>query len=198
LRLSLRNCNRLRNEKAKAVHPVDDAENDAELPEDSVSKPQTQSLQERGQLWEDAFRSHLFKSGELMQLTPQITFRGISSSEAIDNRLRKQIEKLEKYYDRIMGCRVMVETSHRRHHGNLYHIRIDLTVPGGELVVNRTPPEHQEHEDIYTAIRDAFGTAERELKEYAQRQRGDIKTHAGSLDQRLASLSPDEDNDFRV
>ena len=112
-----------------------------------------------------------------MQLTPQITFRGMSSSEAIDANLRKHIEKLEAFYDRIMGCRIVVDTSHRHHQGNLYDIRIDLTVPGKELVVNRTPPADQKHEDIYVAIRDAFDAAERILKDYAQRQRGEIKTH---------------------
>lgn len=112
-----------------------------------------------------------------MQLTPQITFRGFSSSEAIDARLDEHIERLGKFYDRIMGCRVMVEASYRHRHGNLYHIRIDLTVPGAELVVNRNPPQRQEHEDIYVAMRDAFNAAERELKDYAQRQRGEVKTH---------------------
>ncbi|MGQ9872399.1 HPF/RaiA family ribosome-associated protein [Leptodesmis sp.] len=110
-----------------------------------------------------------------MQLNPQITFRGISSSAAIDTNLRNHIDKLEEFYDRIMNCRVMVETSHRHHQGNLYHIRIDLTVPDGELVVNRDPPEHQQSEDIYVAIRDAFNAAERELKDYAQRQRGLVR-----------------------
>ncbi|MGA7932582.1 MAG: ribosome-associated translation inhibitor RaiA [Kovacikia sp.] len=116
-----------------------------------------------------------------MQRTPQITFRGISFSEEIESHLRSRIAKLEKFYDRILDCRVMIETSHRHHQGNLYHICIDLTVPGSELVVNHNPQEHQEHEDIYVAIRDAFDTAERNLKDYAQRQRGEIKTHKENI-----------------
>lgn len=131
-----------------------------------------------------------------MQLNPQITFRGISSSAAIDTNLRNHIDKLEEFYDRIMNCRVMVETSHRHHQGNLYHIRIDLTVPGGELVVNRDPPEHQQSEDIYVAIRDAFNAAERELKDYAQRQRQEVKTHVPSPHGRVVELFPDEGYGF--
>ena len=128
-----------------------------------------------------------------MKLTPQITFRGISSSAALEAALHKHIEKLETFYDRIMNCRIMVETSHRHHQGNLYHIRIDLTVPGGELVVNRSSSEHQEYEDIYAAIRDAFHATEQELKNYAQRQRGEVKTHEGSPRGRTAF--PPADND---
>jgi ribosome-associated translation inhibitor RaiA len=76
----------------------------------------------------------------------------------------------------------MVEVPHRHHRkGHLYHIRIDLTVPGAELVVKRDPPQHQAHEDIYVAIRDAFDSAERQLKEYAERQRGEVKTHEEPL-----------------
>lgn len=115
-----------------------------------------------------------------MQISPQITFRGLSSSDAIDAALRKHISKLEQFYDRIISCRVMVETSHRHQQGNLYHIRINLAVPGRELVVNRNPPEHQQNEDIYVAMRDAFNTAERELKDYAQLQRGEVKSHESS------------------
>lgn len=114
-----------------------------------------------------------------MPLTPQITFRGMSSSPSVEANLRGHIEKLESFYDRIMNCRVMVETSHRHHQGNLYHIRIDLTVPGGELVISRNPPK-QEYEDIYVAIQDAFDAIERKLKDYVQRQRGEVKTHAVS------------------
>lgn len=36
-----------------------------------------------------------------MQLSPQITFRGISLSPAIDTNLRHHIDKLEEFYDRI-------------------------------------------------------------------------------------------------
>ncbi len=58
-------------------------------------------------------------------------------------------------------------------------MRIDLTVLGDELVVNRQPTEQQAYEDLDLTIQDAFGSAERLLKEYARQRRGEIKTHAG-------------------
>ncbi len=131
-----------------------------------------------------------------MQLTPQITFRGVSPSDALNATLNRHIDKLETFYDRIMNCRVMVECSHRHQHGDLYHIRIDVTVPGKELVITRNPPEHQENEDIYVAIRDAFNTAERILKDFAAQQRGDVKVHAVTPSGHITALFPDEGYGF--
>jgi ribosomal subunit interface protein len=113
-----------------------------------------------------------------MQSTPQIIWQNLSPSETIEANIRKHIAKLDKFFDRIIDCRVVIEVPHRHHHqGNIYHVQINLTVPGGELVVNRHPSERQAHEDLEIAIRAAFESAERQLKEYAQRQRGEIKQH---------------------
>ncbi len=51
-------------------------------------------------------------------------------------------------------------------------MRIDIGVPGGEIVVNR---DHAE--DVYVALRDAFDAAKRQVEDYARKIRGDVKTH---------------------
>ncbi len=108
-----------------------------------------------------------------MQNQLQITTRNLSLSKAAEDAIRDKAGKLEKFYDRIISCRIMVEASHKHHNkGILYTLRIDITVPGGEIVVNR-----QGHEDLYVAIRDSFGAARRRLEDYARKQRGDIKRH---------------------
>lgn len=53
-------------------------------------------------------------------------------------------------------------------------VRLDLTVPEGEIVVNR---DHRE--DLYVALRSAFDAARRQLDDYARRQRGEVKMHGG-------------------
>jgi len=69
---------------------------------------------------------------------------------------------------------VVVEMPQRhKHQGKLHSVRIDLTVPGAELVAN-----HTQHEDVYVAIRDAFDAMSRQLEDYARKQRGEVKTHA--------------------
>ena len=108
----------------------------------------------------------------------QINFRDIPQSDAIEARVREKAAGLDKFYEQIMTCRVMIEAPHGHHHkGNLYHIRIDLTVPNGEIVINRDPEDHHAHEDVYVAIRDAFDAARRRLQDYARKQRGDVKSH---------------------
>lgn len=114
-----------------------------------------------------------------MQLPLQITFRNMHPSQAVENAVREKAQKLERFHDRILGCRVMVEAPHRQHHkGNLYHVRVDLTVPDDELVVSREAPKHHAHEDVYVALRDTFEALLRQLKEYARRRRGEVKRHA--------------------
>ena len=132
-----------------------------------------------------------------MQLPLQITFRDMEPSEAVETKIRERAAKLDEYYDRIMSCRVVVEAPHRHsHQGKLFHVRIDLTVPNGELVVNREPAAHHAHEDVYVAVRDAFNAAQRRLADYARRQRRDVKTHESTPAARVARLFPDEGYGF--
>lgn len=116
-----------------------------------------------------------------MKIPLQVTFRSMPPSGAVEAHVREKADKLDLFYDRIMGCRVVVAAPHRRHHkGKLYHVRVDMSVPGGELVVNREPSKDGAHEDVYVAIRDAFVAAERQLKDYVRRQRGEVKAHEGT------------------
>lgn len=113
-----------------------------------------------------------------MQVPLRITFRGIHPSEAIEANIRSHAERLDRYSDRITGCQVVVEADHRHHRkGRLYHVRIDMTVPGEEIVVAREPLEHQSHQDVFVAIRDAFDAARRQLEDYVRRVRADVKRH---------------------
>ncbi|WP_310414290.1 HPF/RaiA family ribosome-associated protein [Chamaesiphon sp. OTE_8_metabat_110] len=115
-----------------------------------------------------------------MRLTPQIIWQNLSPSDTIEAKIRKHITKLEKFSDRLSDCRVVIAVPHRHHHqGNIYHVQINLTVPGSQLIVNRQPQTPQTHEDLDVAISDAFENAERQLKEYTQLRRGEIKTHVG-------------------
>ena len=113
-----------------------------------------------------------------MEQPIQITFRDIPRSEALEANIREKAAKLDQFYDKIMACRVIVERPHGHHHqGQLYHVRIDLTVPGGELLIKRDPKDHHAHEDPYVTVRDAFKAARRKLQDFARKQRGDVKTH---------------------
>jgi cold shock CspA family protein/ribosome-associated translation inhibitor RaiA len=132
-----------------------------------------------------------------MELPLQITFRNMSPSDAIETSIKERARKLDSFYDRIMGCRVVVEAPHRRHHkGRLYHVRIDITVPGGELVVNREPSKHAAHGDVYVAIRDAFDAARRKLQDHGRRRRGAVKLHESAAHARISKLFPEQGYGF--
>lgn len=129
-----------------------------------------------------------------MQIPLQIAFRNLERSEAIAAKIVERAAKLESYYDRIIGCRVMVELQHKHHHrGNHYHVRVDVTVPGAELVANREPGEHHAYADVYVAIRDAFDTIRRQLEDHARERRGDVKAHETPPHGTIAEIHPAED-----
>jgi ribosomal subunit interface protein len=126
-----------------------------------------------------------------MQQPLQITFRDIPPSDAVEADIREKAEKLDQFFDRIMTCRVMVESPHtHKHKGQLYHVRVDLTVPGGELIASRSPHEHQAHEDIYVAVRDAFDAARRQLQEYKRKLKGKVKFHEVPAHGQVVDLAP--------
>ena len=118
-----------------------------------------------------------------MQVPLQITFRGFPSSEAVESRISAKVSRLERLCERIIGCRVVIESPHHHQHkGNSYRVSIDLTVPEGEIVVGRHNGRNHAHEDVYVAIRDAFAALERQLQEHVRRQRGDVKHHEPTRD----------------
>ncbi len=111
-----------------------------------------------------------------MQSPVQVTFRDMPPSTTISEHVEKRATKLENFFDRIVKCHVVVEAPHRHgNQGRRYHVRIDLHVPGKELVVSRTPDDSKD--DLYAVVDDAFGDAERVLEEYARQLRFDKKTH---------------------
>lgn len=127
-----------------------------------------------------------------MQRPLEITLRNVSGSEALEAHIREKAAQLEKYHPRITGCHVVVELPHRhKHQGQRFDLRLDIKVPGEEIVVNR-----EQSEDIYVALRDAFDAARRKLEDHARRLRGDVKTHADVWHGRIVRLRQDEGYGF--
>ena len=132
-----------------------------------------------------------------MQLPLQISFRHMEPSEGIEKLVRDKAAKLDEFSDRIMSCRVVVEPKGKhRLHGNLYDVRIDLTVPGEEIAVTREPNQHTEYRDIHIALRDAFDSAGRLLEDYVRRKRLDVKTLETAPHAKVSKLVPEEGYGF--
>ena len=113
-----------------------------------------------------------------MQIPLQVTFHGLDKSEAVEARVGELAQKLERHHPNITSCRVVIDAPHKhRHKGQLYDVRVDITVPGGEVVVTREGSQNHAYEDVYVAIRDAFHAADRKLEELLRKQRGQVKSH---------------------
>jgi cold shock CspA family protein/ribosome-associated translation inhibitor RaiA len=115
-------------------------------------------------------------------------------SEALEADIRAAAAKLEHFAEHIVSCRVTLEAPHKhQHQGKLYRATIDIHVPGGQIVANRSPSEHHAHEDAYVALRDAFAAAQRQLQDYLRVQRRKVKTHATPLHGQIIALHPEQD-----
>jgi ribosome-associated translation inhibitor RaiA/cold shock CspA family protein len=129
-----------------------------------------------------------------MQVPPEIAFRNITPTDDIKARIHEGIAGLEEVYDRITSCRVMVEETNPRSSGKLHHVRVDITIPGGELIINRNPPVHPTSHDLPQAIGEAFDKARRQLIEAKRMQRGEVKTTEMPPHGRIVRLMGEEMN----
>jgi cold shock CspA family protein/ribosome-associated translation inhibitor RaiA len=127
-----------------------------------------------------------------MTVPLQVTFRGFPASPAIEAGIRERAERLAGFHDRIIDCHVVVEAPHGHHaKGKLYHLRVLVNVPGGQVVVSNDAHDKHAHEDVHVAIRDAFNAVDRKLEDFVRRHRQDVKHHVAPAHGRVARLFPD-------
>jgi cold shock CspA family protein len=129
-----------------------------------------------------------------MLLPVQVTFRNIEEHSGLEEYVQKEAAKLERFFNRITSCRVIVERPQKAASSKIFHVRIDLGLPNEELVVKHVPSLHGTLEDLQTqksrrearsvlahktpkrAIREAFEEMARQLRDYAGRQNRVVKT----------------------
>lgn len=121
-----------------------------------------------------------------MMLPVQITARRCILTPDEEATIREEARALDTFADRIVSCRVVVETPHRhRRAGFGYALRIDLGLPQGEVVVTRHASEN-----FLTAVQEAFGAARRQVQDHARVLRGDVKRPADPPVASVARLFP--------
>ncbi len=128
-----------------------------------------------------------------MQIPTQITFRHMEPSAALEAKIRERADELERFFPRLIGCKVVVEMDHRHEQGNLFRVRAELTLPGHELVAGHESAKHQAYEDPFVALRDTFDSLRRQLEDLARRQRNEVKHHETPPHGRISGLKPAED-----
>lgn len=106
----------------------------------------------------------------------EIYFHGLDKSEFVENNIKEKIERLLKFEPKIMAVYVTVESPHlHRQRDRLYKIKIKLELPNRVINISKDHGIDEAHRDVYVAIRDAFKTLERMLKEDNRIRRGDVK-----------------------
>jgi cold shock CspA family protein len=147
-----------------------------------------------------------------MLIPTQVTFRGLAHSDSIESEILERVAWLEKFYQGIVSCRVLIELPNRhRREGRHFHVTVELTVPNGEpIIVSHEPSlhgplkdvaaaEHQKdsetdsvHQYARVAVHEAFDVARRRLQDFARRQRGTVKTHDIPAHGVVSGIWPDE------
>ena len=103
-----------------------------------------------------------------------IDSRNFEITDSIRTAIEARLMGLEELFPRIQSCHVSLNVPHRHHHkGMKYSIRIDIILPGKEIIVRRDAAE-----DLYVALHDACGVAKEQILTYSQRRRREVKFHA--------------------
>ena len=102
-----------------------------------------------------------------------IDSRGFALTDGIRAAIETNMAGLEEIVPRILGCHISLNVPHKhRHKGMKYSIRIDIILPGKEIIVRRDLAE-----DLYAALHDACDVAKEQALTYAQRRRREVKFH---------------------
>lgn len=122
----------------------------------------------------------------------QLRFLGMGTSDAVAAAVRDKAAKLDQFHPDLMSCRVTVELVDRhQQQGRQFAVRIDATLPGEELSVDRV-----RHEDVYVALRDAFDDMRRRIQDRHRRDQRKVKQHAPPLHGKVVRIDPAERRGF--
>lgn len=123
-----------------------------------------------------------------MQVPLQITIRNMEHSSAVEERVRAKANKLTQFSEQIISCHVVIEESQAfKQNGNLFNVSVHVTMPKkNDLIVN-----HNEQENLYMAIRDAFDDMTRKVEEASNILQGDVKHHAPIIRGEIVRLFDD-------
>lgn len=119
-----------------------------------------------------------------MRVPLEIAYANLAPSAAVEASVKARLEKLERLFDRLLSCRVVVTASPRHRPSHQFGIRVEMAVPGDYLVIDRQPglSKDTRETDFHGILRTAFEAAERRLKAYKARLRGPVHRSAARLE----------------
>jgi len=118
----------------------------------------------------------------------KITYREVHESTELERLVQQEASKLDRFFDRIVSCRVTIERAYAKHRdGDPFRVRIVLSVPGDELCITQLPDmrgtligsEEQRvrksaeidapYKSAEYAVREAFKKARRQLQDHVRK-----------------------------
>jgi ribosome-associated translation inhibitor RaiA len=111
----------------------------------------------------------------------EISFKGLEKSRAVEAKVAERVVRLEKHFDRMTHCRVVVSAPNKHaHKGKSYEIKIDIGIPGSKpLIVTHVAAVANAAGSLQLALRDAFDAAQRRLDELHDKMDGAAKAERG-------------------
>jgi ribosome-associated translation inhibitor RaiA len=121
-----------------------------------------------------------------MNIPLELVFHNIAPSDGLTQAVRREVARLERVYDHIVGCRVVIEMPHKSHRlgSNAPDVHVLLRVPGREIIVSRELAHRGEGKsatNAYAVLKDAFEAARQRLKGYRSLRRGEVKSKSPDL-----------------
>lgn len=128
-----------------------------------------------------------------MQSPPNITFRNTDPSPVVDALVRTRIERLERFFDRIVGCDVVIDSPQKKKlHARGFSVRVNLHVPGQDISVVREVAQGAAQQDLKLAVNRAFAALEKQLKETKRTKAAlEVKHHPPVLHGEVTEIEPD-------
>ncbi|TXH32260.1 MAG: ribosome-associated translation inhibitor RaiA [Rhodospirillaceae bacterium] len=117
-----------------------------------------------------------------MEKPLQIAFRNLDSSPHLETLIRERVDRLERFFPRLIGCRVVVElTSKSANAKSPLGISIELDVPGRPTIFAKKSDERRDAKgDFLAVVNQAFDAAQRQLEDVSRVIARDVKLHEGS------------------
>ncbi|HLT76185.1 MAG TPA: HPF/RaiA family ribosome-associated protein [Ferrovibrio sp.] len=135
-----------------------------------------------------------------MEKPLQIAFKDLDSSPYLEGLIRERVSRLERFHNRIIGCRVVVDIPHRspRSAKQPIGISVEVEVPGRNTIVAKDEENrHDTKNDQTVVINRVFDAVQRQLEDAVEIQRGDVKLHDGEMETGLVvRLFPEQNYGF--
>jgi ribosome-associated translation inhibitor RaiA len=117
-----------------------------------------------------------------MRTPLRVTFQNTPPSDALRRTIEEQVDHLEQFFGRLVGCHVVFKLPDGNHRtgGSPYEVNVHIKMPGGQTVdVDRAPGLDERFADPLFAVSDAFRRARRRLQDRSRVMRREVKTHHG-------------------